>query len=105
MLHEMTPAEFNEWMAAYYLDPWGQDWQQAGTISAEVKKFRQLLFSGLSNDSIKDSELATPEEFIPEIVFGEQSNDPKKRTDIVDIKIDEANARKKYSDPWQPLEH
>lgn len=36
LLADMTHEQFNEWIAIYRLEPWGDDWTQAGTIAAEV---------------------------------------------------------------------
>ncbi len=36
MLREVDSREITEWMAFYMLEPFGQEWMQAGTIAAEV---------------------------------------------------------------------
>lgn len=37
MLERLDPQKFLEWQAEYELEPWGDDWQQAGTIAAVVE--------------------------------------------------------------------
>lgn len=36
MLADITPQQFNEWLALYRLEPWGDDWVQAAKIIAEI---------------------------------------------------------------------
>jgi hypothetical protein len=36
MLADTTVEQFNEWIARYRLEPWGDDWTQTGTIAAAV---------------------------------------------------------------------
>lgn len=54
MLAETTVEQFNEWIAMYRLEPWGDDWAQAGTIAAAV-----------FNASGNIKEPRSPVEFIP----------------------------------------
>lgn len=37
MLASMTPDQFDEWLAEHNIEPWGDDWQQAGTIAKVVE--------------------------------------------------------------------
>lgn len=32
----MTPEQFDEWRAAYNLDPWGDDWVQIARLEAAI---------------------------------------------------------------------
>lgn len=32
----MEPRQFDEWWALYRIEPWGDDWEQAGTVAAVV---------------------------------------------------------------------
>lgn len=34
MLDRIDPAVFDEWYAMYLVEPWGDEWQQAGWIAA-----------------------------------------------------------------------
>jgi hypothetical protein len=34
MLSQIEPRQFFEWIAEHELEPWGDDWRQAGTIAA-----------------------------------------------------------------------
>lgn len=34
MLAAMTPEQFDEWIAYAQTDPWGDDWEQAGSVAA-----------------------------------------------------------------------
>jgi hypothetical protein len=36
MLAAIEPSKFDEWMAMYRLEPWGDDWKQAAMIAAKV---------------------------------------------------------------------
>lgn len=36
-LADVTPAQFNEWLALYSLDPWGDDWVQTARLEAAIK--------------------------------------------------------------------
>lgn len=36
MLASMEPHEFDEWMAEHNIEPWGDDWRQAGIVAAEI---------------------------------------------------------------------
>lgn len=35
-IENVSRREFLEWWAEYLLEPWGDDWQQASTIAAEI---------------------------------------------------------------------
>lgn len=34
MLDRIDPAVFDEWYAMYLVEPWGDEWQQAGAVAA-----------------------------------------------------------------------
>lgn len=36
MLADISPEQFNEWIAMYRLEPWGDDWTQTATIAAAM---------------------------------------------------------------------
>jgi len=106
MLDEMDPADLDEWYASYLLDPWDQEWEQAGTIAAEIRNFRRLLFAGLAKETLEEKELTEADDFSPKLVFGKQKEEPEHQTrsDTIDIKTDEENMQRIYGDGWQPWE-
>lgn len=36
MLAELEPRQFDEWLAEHNLEPWGDDWRQAGVVAAAI---------------------------------------------------------------------
>lgn len=66
MLDSLTPEQFDEWMAYYLLEPWGDEWLQAGTVAAEVRNagLRSLAAAGVEVD---DRDLRKPSQFVPKI--------------------------------------
>jgi len=50
----VTAREFQEWQEAYAIEPWGDDWLQAGTIAATMVNM-------WSKSKVK------PERFIPSV--------------------------------------
>lgn len=56
MLASIEPEQFEEWRAMYQLEPWGDDWEQAGTVAAAVW-----------NASGNTQEARSASEFIPSI--------------------------------------
>lgn len=41
MLARITPEQFNEWLALYNIEPWGDDWWQAASIQAAILNTNQ----------------------------------------------------------------
>lgn len=57
MLEEMEPGTLDWWMAAYVAEPWGDEWEMAGTIAAAAHN------AGVMTSRI--GELKAPVSFIP----------------------------------------
>lgn len=65
MLAEMTPGEFDERWEHYKLDPWGDDWEMAGTIAATVTNAMANYIYAKAGKHLPASMIAKPEHFIP----------------------------------------
>lgn len=66
-LSEIEPAQFEEWQAAYDLEPWGDDWKQAALIAATIRNSAM----GATGEAVQ------PEELIP-------TKENRQQTDEVD---------------------
>lgn len=66
MLDSISPEQFDEWMAYYLLEPWGDEWLQAGTIAAEVRNagLRSLAAAGVQVD---DRDFRNPKQYVPKV--------------------------------------
>lgn len=71
MLDRMTPDEFRERYAHYLVEPWGDNWEQTGTIAAVLTNLFAAYCAGKSGKSISGSALREPAEFIPRYRVGE----------------------------------
>jgi hypothetical protein len=66
MLNQMTPEEFTERWAHYWIEPWGDDWEAAGTIAAAVENSLTRYMAAKGGKSRVDEKLARrPGDFIP----------------------------------------
>lgn len=74
MLDEMTPEQFNEWMAYYTLEPFGDEWEQSAMVCATV----------FNTQVTKKHNLAKIEDYMPQF---EVDGDPK---DNRKMNVDEA---------------
>jgi hypothetical protein len=54
-LASITREQFNEWIALYRLEPWGDDWQQAAMLAAAIHNS--------AGKSYQDT--FTPADFVP----------------------------------------
>ena len=57
MLEEMRPGLLDEWIAYYMVEPFGDDWEQAGTVAAAAANAMRG----------KEDEMVGPEDFIPKL--------------------------------------
>jgi len=73
MLECMTPEQFDEWHRLYLDEPWGDDWQQAGTIAAafhnEILGALQSIqtAAGDKPEKLKEKDFDKPEDYIPRV--------------------------------------
>ena len=75
MLDEMTPEQFNEWMAYYTLEPFGDEWEQSAMVCATV----------FNTQVTKKHNLAKIEDYMPQFeVDGDNKKDKRK------MNVDEA---------------
>ncbi len=64
MLAEMPAGLLDEWSAYFELEPWGQEWDQAGTIAAVIHNAMLPIHQCLG---IKDGRPTEPADFMPHI--------------------------------------
>lgn len=88
MLESMTPRQFDEWLAMYSIEPWGDDWDQAGTIAATVHNELIRVNMFLSHKNAKKPEVHESEMYVP----GKQPS-RKKRYLTLDESIRASRAR------------
>ena len=67
MLERMTPEQFDEWHRYYLEQPWGDDWQQAGTIAATIHNELVRLSCGFGGTDVKPKMLDKPDAYIPKV--------------------------------------
>jgi hypothetical protein len=61
MLAGMTPQEFDEWMTAHWLEPWGDDWLQASVIAtAIINEIRRQLCKDIKDDDLVKLDALVP---------------------------------------------
>ena len=65
MLEGMDPGMFSQWLEYYQLQPWGDDWLQAGVVASTAKNYIVMAMSANAGERVKDSDLSTPEDFVP----------------------------------------
>jgi hypothetical protein len=57
MLASMTTQQFEEWFAYYRIEPFGDEWRQAGIIAAEIRNKSTIQY--------KVTKFQDPEGFMP----------------------------------------
>ena len=72
MLESMTPQQMDEWIAYYRIEPFGDEWLQAGTIAAVMYNVVASVGAAMGGKSLKDKDMRDPDDFIP-------SDKPKRR--------------------------
>ena len=65
MLESMTPQQMDEWLAYYQVEPFGDEWLQAGTIAAVVYNVVASVGSAMGGKSLKEKDMRDPDDFIP----------------------------------------
>ena len=65
MLDRMTPAEFDERLAAYRLDPWGDDWRRTAELLAMLENAITTITAMVAGTSLDASQLVTAEDKMP----------------------------------------
>lgn len=70
MLDELTPEQFDEWYASWLMEPWGDEWQQAGTIAAAAHNGPLLARASATK-------LYEPAQFIPRFTTQKQRETEK----------------------------
>lgn len=68
MLGQMTPGELDEWIAYSTLEPFGDEWKQAGTIAAEVANGFRTVLAGLAGQQLEERDLARADDYVPTAV-------------------------------------
>ena len=66
MLDGLTPEQFDEWIALERLDPFGDEWLQAGQISAQVHNSVLLALNMTGQAKVKQSDMRSASEFTPD---------------------------------------
>lgn len=77
MLADMTPEQFREWEVEHYIQPWGDEWDQAGTIAAAAHN-AGIWSKAAAGVEPEADDFLTPEHFIPGRT--PQSRKPKRLT-------------------------
>ena len=65
MLESMTPEQMSEWIAYYQIEPFGDEWLQAGTISSTVYNVVASIGAALGGKSLKEKDMREPMDFTP----------------------------------------
>ena len=65
LLEAMTPEQMSGWMAYHQIEPFGDEWQQAGTIAAVTFNTLASIAAGFGGHKMKRNEYKEPEDFIP----------------------------------------
>ena len=65
MLEELTPEEFDEWMAYDSVEPFDNGWLQAGVVSSSVQNCILTALSSFGGKTLQASELSNPCDFVP----------------------------------------
>ncbi|MBS0207506.1 MAG: hypothetical protein JSS27_00995 [Planctomycetes bacterium] len=74
MLDSLGPGELDHWLAFYRLEPFGDEWLQAGAICATIAN---------SNPYAKRTTAAQPADFIPRLL-PEREQTPAEMASILD---------------------
>ena len=77
MLDEMTPQQFNEWIAYASIEPLEDGWQQTGVSCTVFYNSFMAAMSALGGRKVNKSDLAMPSDFIP----GEHKRTSKPKPD------------------------
>lgn len=67
MLANISPRQFQEWRAAFYLDPWGQEWEQAGTVAAASHNAGLLASGQCTEVPANLLTFKTPDHYLPHV--------------------------------------
>ena len=66
MLEGMEPWQFEEWVALYVMKPWGDDWEQAGTIASQIRnETTRSIYMTSGGDKPTEDDYTTAEDFMP----------------------------------------
>lgn len=68
MLADVGREQFNEWIALYRLEPWGDDWMQTGTIAAAIHN----MAGKVNKESVVASDFVPNVDRIPEGLTDQQ---------------------------------
>lgn len=64
MLDQITPEQFNEWLAYYRVEPFGDEWLAAATIAASSHN-AGLMVAAAHGAKIDDEHFKKAEDFLP----------------------------------------
>lgn len=65
MLEAMSPEQMHEWMAYFHIEPFGDEWLQAGTLSAVFYNTVASIGAGIGGSKLKDKDMRDPSDFMP----------------------------------------
>lgn len=63
MLAEIEPRQFDEWLAMHNIEPWGDDWQQAGTIASVLSNCIVALAASFGGEKVNEEDLSQPTDY------------------------------------------
>lgn len=93
MLDELSPQKFDEWIAYYLLEPFGDQWRQSGSIAAMVHNAAMFQLAG--GDPPEES-LLTDEEFIPKFKKHSRRSKTTRKGRRLDPKLAEIEMRRRF---------
>lgn len=83
-LRELSPPEFVEWMAFERIEPFGQEWHQASTITAAVVNEIRSIAAGIGGRRLEQEDFETLDAFVPGVAqrrAGEEADATAKTLD------------------------
>lgn len=74
MLDELTPQEFAEWHAYYFVEPWGDEWRQVGRLGSVLHN-DMLHLRAADGEKIEEDDWHTEDEYMPRLADDEDEGD------------------------------
>ena len=65
MLDEMTPQEFDGWLAYHSIEPFDDGWLQAGVVASVVQNSVMSALAAYGGKRLKESDMVEPGDFVP----------------------------------------
>ena len=64
MLDELAPAQFDEWLAYYRVEPFGDEWLMAGTTASAAHN-AGMIAAAAQGCKIEENQFKAPQDFVP----------------------------------------